>query len=83
MSNKATYVFNYSLLRGLIKQKFNSEREFALSINTSPTYLSNVFNGKAKLRQDLIATIAKSLDIPDEDIGIYFFAKKVVNYPTL
>lgn len=69
--------YDYSKLRGRIKEKLGTEREFASRIGRSANYVSKVFNNGTYLDQDGIATSAEVLDIPVGEIGIYFFTPEV------
>ncbi len=69
--------YDYSKLRGLIKEKLKTEGEFARRIGRSHNYLTKVFNGQTYLNHRDIAMGAEVLEIPKEDIGVYFFTKEV------
>ena len=72
-----TRVYDYSKLRGRIKEKIGTEGEFAHSINRTPNYISKVFRNGTYLSQVDIDNGAKVLDIPVEEIGVYFFTQEV------
>lgn len=67
--------YNYGKLRGRIKEKLGTEGEYAKKIGRSHNYLTNVFNGKTYFTQKDITVGAEAIDIKEEEIGIYFFAK--------
>lgn len=69
--------YDYSKLRGRIKEKLGTEGEFANRINRSANYVSKVFRNGTYLTQEDIDTGAEVLDIPQGEIGIYFFTKEV------
>jgi len=70
-------VFDYRKLRGRIREKFGSERKFAEALGISNVAVSNKFNKKeGGLSQDTILKWSELLEIPQEEIGIYFFTPK-------
>lgn len=75
--------YDYRKLRGRIKEKVGTEGDFAKKINRSQNYLTNVFNGKSYLNQKDISNSADVLDIPENEIGIYFFVKEVHENETI
>ena len=69
--------YDYSKLRGLIKEVFKTEGAFAAAIGRSPSYLSKVFSGVTDFDQDDIRKGAAALSIEKEQIGRYFFTLEV------
>lgn len=69
--------YDYSKLRGRIKEKLGTEREFALRIGRTANYVSKVFQNGTYLTQNDIANGADVLDIPVDEIGVYFFTPEV------
>lgn len=69
--------YNYSKLRGRIKEKFGTEGMFAKRINRDCSTFSKKINNKGEFTSDEIFRMAKLLDIPDDEIGVYFFTQKV------
>lgn len=69
--------YDYSKLRGRIREKCGTQEKFAKSIKRSKPYLSNVLNGQAYFSQNDIVEGAKVLDIPVDEIGLYFFTIEV------
>ena len=67
---------DYSKLRGRIRAKLGTEGALALAIGRSHSYLSQVLNGKAEFEQTDIWAICEMLDIPQDEIGQYFFDQK-------
>ena len=65
--------FNYSKLRGRIKEKFGNEKDFAVALGMSDTNLSLIFNNKAQFKQITIKKAVALLEIPPEEIDSYFF----------
>lgn len=73
-TNKLEY--NYRKLRGKIKEIFTNEELFAPLIGINRASLSSRLNNKSSFSQYEISKSAELLDIPDEDINLYFFCSK-------
>lgn len=73
------YEYDFSKLRGRIKEKLGSEAKFAEKLDISPASLSSKFNNKSDFTASEIsrATDKDVLDIPLDEIGINFFNKKL------
>jgi DNA-binding XRE family transcriptional regulator len=69
--------FDYSKLRGKIREVFNTQDEFAKAIGLSNTSISAKLNNKVEWSQQEINKAAEVLRIPDNEIYVYFFAEKV------
>ena len=69
--------YDYSKLRGRIKEKCGTEGTFAREIRRSHNYLTNVFHGKSYFSQKDIDRGSEVLDIIPNEIGVYFFTKEV------
>lgn len=69
--------YDYSKLRGLIKEKLKTEGEFARRIGRSQNYLTKVFQNETYLSQKDIQASANVLGISKDNIGTYFFTKEV------
>ena len=69
--------FDYSKLRGRIKEMYGSEGAFAAQVGMSTVSLSSKFNGKSRFTQDNIKACAKALNLKGDEIGIYFFTDKL------
>lgn len=69
--------FDYSALNGKIIEKFGSRYAFAYSIGLSERSLSLKLNNKVGWKQLEITRACEKLDIPSEEIPIYFFNYKV------
>lgn len=69
--------FDYSKLRGRIREVFGTEGSFAKAIGRSHNFISSVFAGNSVFSQDDIVKAVDVLNIATDDIGIYFFAPKV------
>lgn len=70
-------MFDYSKLRGRIRELYGTQGEFAKAVGRSLTHISQVLNGKSFLGQDELYKWADALGISDEEIVAYFFARKV------
>ena len=69
--------FDYSKVRGRIKEVFGSQRAFASCVGRSGVFVSRVLNNKALLNQHDIEEWATALRIESCDLGTYFFVRKV------
>lgn len=65
--------YDYSRLRGRIREKVGTEYEFARLIGRSANFVSNVFKNLTYFSQSDIAKAVEVLDIDIDDIGSYFF----------
>jgi len=70
---------DYSKLKGRIKEKYGSQQDFAKAIGLSEKNISDKLNNKSYWKQSDIDAATELLGIKKEDIGIYFFNKKVQN----
>ena len=69
--------YNYDKLNGRIKEKFDTQDDFAKAINRSPTTVSYKLNNKSNFTQDEISASIDALELTIEDIPLYFFTKRV------
>lgn len=69
--------FDYSKLRGRIIEKFQSLFNFSEVIDITYESLSKKMNNKTAILQSEIIKWCELLEIPVEEIGIYFFKVKV------
>lgn len=69
--------YDYSKLKGRIIEKYGTRGEFAKAIKCSRQSVSNLTTGNSRFNLKTIETWREALDIPDEEIGLYFFTKKV------
>lgn len=69
--------FNYNKLKGRIVEKFGNQTKFAEVFGVSENTMSLKLNNKVRFTADDIVKIVKLLDIPAEEIGLYFFTQKV------
>jgi transcriptional regulator with XRE-family HTH domain len=65
--------FDYSKLRGKIKEVFNTQAAFAKEMGMSKTSLSEKLNNKVEFTQKEIKKAIELLHIPKEEIPMYFF----------
>lgn len=68
---------DYSKLKGRIVEKFGSQNEFCKALGCTPQSLSQKLNGKNLFSMIDILKIVELLEIPVEEIHLYFFTKKV------
>lgn len=69
--------FEYSKLRGKIKEVFNTQEAFAEAMEMSTTSISAKLNNKVAWSQKEIDKASEVLSIPKDEIPIYFFTPKV------
>ena len=72
----STVVFDYSKLRGLMAEKGVTQKALANGIDSSENSISKKLNGAPFSSSD-IAKICNFLGIPNTQIGLYFFTRKV------
>lgn len=65
--------FDYSKLRGRIREKFGSYKKLAPHISFTTVSLSNKLNNKSYFDSPEILELAKALEIEDEELNAYFF----------
>ena len=72
-------MFDYSKLIGRIIEKFGTRRAFAEALGISENAMSQKLTGKMAITTDDIKKwcLPEFLDIPCDEIGVYFFAKQV------
>lgn len=66
-------VYDYSKLRGRIVEKYGSQGNFSRALGISQVALSRKLNNIVDFRQDEILKSISLLDIPNTDLGAYFF----------
>ena len=67
-------VYDYSLLRGLIKRKFVTNKALCDKMGMDESSLSNKLNNKTYFTQEQIQNASTLLEISNEDIIKYFFS---------
>ncbi|AYP29610.1 Cro-like repressor [Streptococcus phage SW19] len=65
--------FNYSKLKGRIKEKYGTQENFAKAIGKTQTTTSFKINGKRLWNQKEIIKAIELLDLSKDDIVEYFF----------
>ena len=68
--------FDYSKLRGRIREKYGTEDSFSDVIGLSNPALSSKLNNKVGFRSEEIERCCNLLEIPDHEIKLYFFTLK-------
>ncbi len=66
-------ILDYSKLRGRIKEKFGTEKEFARALNISYATLNKKLNNIYDFSQTEIAKSVRLLMIEEKEISNYFF----------
>ncbi len=69
--------YDYSKLRGKIKELFGRQEDFAAAMKMSTVALSAKLNNKVQFTQDEINKACNLLSISFDFIPIYFFTEKV------
>jgi len=65
--------FDYSKLLGRIAEKMGTQAIFSKKMGLSERTISLKLNGRIAFRQDEMIKACEVLDIPKEEIGVYFF----------
>jgi DNA-binding XRE family transcriptional regulator len=71
------YKWDYSKLRGRIKEIYSTQDAFAEAIGIGRVSLSQRLNGKLEFTNNEIQNACEVLNIETKDIYLYFFAQKV------
>lgn len=66
-------IFDYSKLNGRIVEILGTRSKFALEMGLSERSISLKLNNKRYWKNNEIQKAIRLLDIPEEDIGAYFF----------
>lgn len=69
--------FDYSKLRGRIVEKYRTITAFAEALGCAVQTISSKLNGEIGITKPETIAWCKMLNIPMEEIGIYFFTLKV------
>ena len=67
--------FDYSKLKGKIKEIYGTQSQFSKMIGLSTVSLSAKLNNDTDFRQEEIQKCAQSLGIKNDEIHSYFFCK--------
>ena len=70
---------SYAKLKGRIKEKYNSQIAFAKAMGMDPASMSAKLNNKTPWKREEIERACDLLEIPLEQMYIYFFTPKVEN----
>lgn len=70
-------MFDYSKLRGKIKEVYGTQSGFSGALGICRTTLSQRLNGNLDFSQKEILDSCNLLGIPDGEISAYFFTPKV------
>jgi transcriptional regulator with XRE-family HTH domain len=70
-------IFKNAKLKGRIVEKFGSQKAFADALGVTDTTVNNKLNNRRLMSQDDIANWAETLEIPLDQIGLYFFTEIV------
>ena len=65
--------FDYSKLKGRIKEKFETQGNFAAAIGTSERTLSLKLNNERAWTQTEIVKSMEALELEETDLHLYFF----------
>ena len=74
--------FDYSKLKGRIKEVFGTQAKFADAIGLSDVSVSNKLNNLVDWGQEDMVNSMEVLMLPITDIGLYFFTEMVENNST-
>lgn len=69
--------FDYSKLRGQIRENYNTQSDFAKAMGFSSASLSAKLNSKVQFTQNEIITACSLLNIKMTEVAAYFFTSKV------
>lgn len=75
---KNTEKFDYSALRGKIREKFGKQSAFAEALGMAPSTLSKKLNNSSPWEHTEIVRACELLGIALEDAAAYFFVLLVV-----
>lgn len=70
-------MFDYSKLKGRIVECYGSQSRFADAFGISKNSMSLKLCGTTSITQADICRMCKMLDIPNKEIGTYFFTNQV------
>lgn len=68
--------FNYNKLRGRIVEKLGSQTALATQMGISAITLTQKLKNRVAFKNDEILHMARILDIPPNDIPVYFFCNE-------
>jgi transcriptional regulator with XRE-family HTH domain len=70
-------MFDYSKLKGRIKEIFDTQSAFAEAMGLSTASISAKLNNKVPFEQNEIKRAVEVLKVPQEEIPLYFFNPEV------
>ena len=70
-------MFDYSKLRGLLAEKKITQREISSVLGISENAVSRKMNGLSEFLPSEIQKICNYINIPNTQVGFYFFTIKV------
>lgn len=70
-------IYDYSKLKGRIKERCNTQDKFSEQLGISRTSLSQRLNNQLEFSQDEILRSCDVLGITRREIPVYFFVEKV------
>jgi hypothetical protein len=68
-------VYNYSKLKGLMAEKEITQKDIADALHKNECTLTGKFNNSTDFKASEISEICVLLEIPAEQIPLYFFSK--------
>ena len=69
-------MFDYAKLKGRIAEKSQTHKAVAAVVGLSPTAFGAKIRSGRGFKAEQIMSACKMLDIPDEEIGAFFYVKK-------
>lgn len=72
--------FDFSKLLGRITEKFGTQYNFSIALGLSERTISLKLNNKVPWKSSEIKKATEVLDIPQEEIGEFFFNEKVQKF---
>lgn len=73
----AKIMFDYSKLKGLIKEKCDTQKALSQRVGIVEAALSHKLRGQVYFSQPEIVKIADALEIPADMLSVYFFTPRV------
>lgn len=73
--------YNYGLLLWKIENKFGTRKEFCKKLGVSYSTFNNYMRGKTAMPASFIEKASTLLEIPTEEIGLYFFNPNAEKIP--
>lgn len=70
-------LFDYSKLRGKIKEKFGTQEDFSKALGMDKSSLSLKLQNKREFTQYEMSKTCQVLDIPTNELQSYFFTESV------